>query len=235
MTGVMAKSKPTKAAPKPRMNPAIRERQIVEGAIAFFAEVGLDGQTRELARRLNITQPLLYRYFPSKEDLIERVYEEVYLKRWKPEWEALIADRSLSIGERFRRFEKDYQRTIMTYDWLRIFFSSGLKGIDLPGRYLTRVRDRIFTPALTEMRREFGLPSPAQLPLSAQEYELMYGIHGALVYVGIRRFIYNMDVPTDQDLVFDTEMDAFLAGVGPVMRRLVAEQRAVQRARREKR
>lgn len=216
------------------MSPAQRERQIVDGAIAFFAEVGLEGQTRELARRLGITQPLLYRYFPSKEELLERVYDEVYMKRWKPEWEALIADRSLSIGERFRRFEKDYQRTIMTYDWLRIFFSSGLKGTDLPKRYLTRVRDLIFTPVLTEMRREFGLPSPAQLPLSRQEYELMFGIHGALVYVGIRRFIYNMDVLTDQDLVFDTEMDAFMAGVGPVMRRLVAEQRAVQRARKRK-
>ncbi|OQW59377.1 MAG: TetR family transcriptional regulator [Proteobacteria bacterium SG_bin9] len=216
------------------MSPAQRERQIVDGAIAFFAEVGLEGQTRELARRLGITQPLLYRYFPSKEELLERVYDEVYMKRWKPEWEALIADRSLSIGERFRRFEKDYQRTIMTYDWLRIFFSSGLKGTDLTRRYLTRVRDIIFTPVLAEMRREFGLPSPAQLPLSAQEYELMFGIHGALVYVGIRRFIYNMDVPTDQDLVFDTEMDAFMAGVGPVMRRLVAEQQAIRRARKRK-
>lgn len=230
----MTKSRQTKSAPKPRMSPAQRERLIVEGAIAFFAEVGLEGQTRELAKRLGITQPLLYRYFPSKDDLLERVYEEVYLKRWKPEWEALIADRSLSIGERFRRFEKDYQRTIMTYDWLRIFFSAGLKGTDLPGRYLSRVRDLIFTPVLGEMRREFGLPSPAQLPLCAQEYELMFGIHGALVYVGIRRFIYNLDVPTDQNLVFDTEMDAFLAGVGPVMRRLVAEQQAVQRARKRK-
>jgi AcrR family transcriptional regulator len=199
---------------------------ILEGAIAFFAEVGLDGQTRELARRLGITQPLLYRYFPSKDLLLERVFDEVYIKRWKPEWEALIADRSLSIGERFRRFEKDYQRTIMTYDWLRIFFSAGLKGTDLPARYLSRVRALIFTPVLAELRRELGLPSPDKLALSPQEYELIFGIHGALLYVGIRRFIYNMDVSTDQDMVFDSEMDAFLAGVGPVMRRLVAEQQA---------
>jgi AcrR family transcriptional regulator len=213
-----------------RRTPADRERQIVAGAIAFFAEVGLDGQTRELARRLDITQPLLYRYFPSKELLLERVYEEVYDKRWKPEWEALIADRSLSIGERFRRFEKDYQRTIMTYDWLRIFFSAGLKGTDLPARYLSRVRKLIFEPVLAELRRELGLPAPEVLPLSAQEFELIFGIHGALVYVGIRKFIYNMDISTDQELVFDAEIDAFLAGVGPVMRRLTAEQEARARS-----
>ena len=211
---------------KQRLTPADRERQILEGAISFFAEVGLDGQTRELAHRLGITQPLLYRYFPSKELLLERVYEEVYDKRWKPEWEALIADRSLSIGERFRRFEKDYQRTIMTYDWLRIFFSAGLKGTNLPARYLSRVRSLIFTPVLAELRRELGLPAPEVLPLSAQEFELIFGIHGALLYVGIRKFIYNMDVSTDQELVFDAEIDAFLAGVSPVMRRLIAEQQA---------
>ncbi|MGL4635367.1 MAG: TetR/AcrR family transcriptional regulator [Beijerinckiaceae bacterium] len=211
---------------KQRLTPADRERQIVDGAIAFFAEVGLDGQTRELAKRLGITQPLLYRYFPSKDLLLERVYEEVYDKRWKPEWEALIADRSLSIGERFRRFEKDYQRTIMTYDWLRIFFSAGLKGTDLPARYLSRVRSLIFTPVLGELRRELGLPSPDELPLTAQEFELIFGIHGALLYVGIRKFIYNMDVSADQELVFDAEIDAFLAGVGPVMRRLISEEQA---------
>lgn len=33
----------------------------------IFAECGFEGQTRELHKRLGITQPLLYRYFPSKE------------------------------------------------------------------------------------------------------------------------------------------------------------------------
>ncbi len=61
-----------------------RERLIVREAVAFFAEVGFDGQTRELARRIGITQPLLYRYFPSKDALIDRVYQEAYLNRWNP-------------------------------------------------------------------------------------------------------------------------------------------------------
>ena len=214
-----------------RLSRADRERQIVDGAIAFFAEAGLDGQTRELARRLGITQPLLYRYFPRKEDLIERIYEEVYLKRWKPEWEVLIGDRSLPVGERLRRFEKDYQRTIMTHDWLRIFVSAGHKGYDLPRRYLARVRERIFAPALRDLRREYGLPSADALPLGEPEFELMYGLHGALIYVGIRRFIYGSGAPTDPEPVFDAQLDAFLGGVGPVLRRLVAEQEAVRAAR----
>lgn len=211
------------------MNAAEREDRIVEGAIAYFAEVGLEGHTRELARRLGVTQPLLYRYFPSKDSLLERIYEDLYLKRWKPQWEVLIVDRSLPVLERFRRFEKDYQHTILTYDWLRIFVSSGLKGTKFPRRYLARVRERIFTPVLGEMRREFGLPSPAVLPLGTQEYELLFGIHGALVYLGIRRLVYGLDVPAEQEPVFELVLDAFLAGVEPVFRRLVAERRTTRR------
>ncbi len=54
---------------------------IVREAVSFFAEHGFEGQTRELARRLGITQPLLYRYFPDKAALIDRVYREVFLDR----------------------------------------------------------------------------------------------------------------------------------------------------------
>jgi hypothetical protein len=39
-----------------------REREIVRGAVAYFAEVGFEGSTRDPAARLGITQPLLYRY-----------------------------------------------------------------------------------------------------------------------------------------------------------------------------
>ena len=50
----------------------------------------MGGQTRELAQRLGVTQPLIYRYFPTKQDLIDRVYEEVFVGRWRPEWTDLI-------------------------------------------------------------------------------------------------------------------------------------------------
>lgn len=196
-----------------RLDAPARERQIVEGAIAYFAEVGLDGQTRELARRLGITQPLLFRYFPTKQDLIDRIYEEVYLRRWKREWESVIADGSLPPVERFRRFELDYQRTIHDYAWLRIFVSAGLKGYDLPRRYLGMVRERVFVPLLAAMRAEYGLPDPVRLPLGEHEFELLFGIHGALVYVGLRGFVYGAAVPADADALREALLDASLPGL----------------------
>ncbi|GJD47303.1 hypothetical protein OPKNFCMD_0009 [Methylobacterium crusticola] len=210
--GPPAGAGPPGARPR-RLDARARERQIIEGAIAFFAEVGLDGHTRELARRLGITQPLLYRYFPSKQDLIERIYEELYLRRWKPEWEAVVADASLPTGERFRRFETDYQRTIHDYAWLRIFVSAGIKGYDLPRRYLGMVRARIFAPLLAAMRGEHGLPGPDDHPLGEDEFELLFGIHGALVYVGLRGLVYGVAVPPDADGLRASLLDAALPGL----------------------
>src|SRR6202048_4858799 len=38
-----------------RLDPEDRQREIVDGAVAFFAEVGFDGGLRDLAKRLGIT------------------------------------------------------------------------------------------------------------------------------------------------------------------------------------
>ena len=45
---------------------ADRQQQVVERAITLFAQKGFALTTRELAEGLQVTQPLLYRYFPSK-------------------------------------------------------------------------------------------------------------------------------------------------------------------------
>ena len=108
-----------------RMDRKDREAHIVEEAVRFFAERGFEGKTRELAERIGITQPLLYRYFPSKENLIERVYQEVYVQRWKPEWEILISDRNLSLEDRLCSFYKSYAQSVYDYVWVRIFMYSG--------------------------------------------------------------------------------------------------------------
>ena len=79
------KKAPAKKAPTPvsnRLSGPEREKHIALEAVHYFAEVGFGGDTRELAKRLGVTQSLLYKYFPNKEALINRVYEEVYLGRW---------------------------------------------------------------------------------------------------------------------------------------------------------
>jgi len=146
---------PQRAARLPR---AERERHIIQEAIKFFAEVGFGGDTRELAKRLHVTHPLLFRYFPSKDALIERVYQEVYIGRWNPYWELIIADRSLPIRARMTQFYKLYAKTILAYEWVRLFMFSGLKGADMNRRWFALVGERIVVPLCREIRPQLKYP-----------------------------------------------------------------------------
>lgn len=200
-----------------------REQMIVEEAIRFFAEVGFEGQTRELARRLNITQPLIFRYFPTKDDLIERVYQEVYLSRWNPWWEELLEDRSLPLTERLATFYKAYTKAIFTYEWVRIFVYSGLKGVNINKRYLALIRDRVLARILTELRAEEGLPSPEEVPLTDLEIELAWGLHGGIFYIAIRRWIYEYEAPVEVGELIEAKVESFVVGAPAVIRRILAK------------
>ena len=63
--------KPVDAPQRKRLSGVDRERQILDGAIRFFSERGLDGQLRDLAQSIGITHTLLYHYFPTTEDLVD--------------------------------------------------------------------------------------------------------------------------------------------------------------------
>ncbi|WP_028747586.1 TetR/AcrR family transcriptional regulator [Rhizobium mesoamericanum] len=199
-----------------RLSPEQREAEIVRGAVGFFAEFGFEGQTRELATRLGITQPLLYRYFPTKDALVERVYEEVFLRRWNPFWEELIVDRAKPLNQRLREFYRDYSRVILTYEWVRLFMFAGLKGLDFNTRYLELLRQRVFRLIIGELRREFNSPSIDEMPISTMEVEAVWGLHAAIFYLGVRKFIYDMAV-NDIDRVVEMELDVFINGVSAVL------------------
>ena len=91
-------------AKQKRLSPDDRRKEFVAKATEFFADEGFGGGTRDLARRLGVTQPLLYRYFPSKDDLIKEVYRTVYLEPLDTGWEKLLADRSRPIRDRLQEF-----------------------------------------------------------------------------------------------------------------------------------
>lgn len=199
-----------------------RERQILEGAIQFFAERGFEGNTRDLAARLGVTQPLLYRYFPTKQDLVERVYREVFLRRWNPAWEALLADRARPLGERLRLIYRAYARVIFNYEWVRIFMFAGLRDGNINRRYLRIIQDHLFLPICRELRAEAGLPPPESVPVTEGELETCWRMHGGFYYMAIRKWVYHLPIPVDLDGVVDDGVEVFLRGAPAVMRASVA-------------
>ncbi|ROT46584.1 TetR/AcrR family transcriptional regulator [Pusillimonas sp. NJUB218] len=215
-----------KPTPRKRMSAEARERAIVEGAVAFFAEVGFDGDTRELARRLGITQSLIFKYFPTKAALIERVYQEVYVGRWNPYWEVIIADRTAPIKERLTRLYCDYSKTALTWDWVRLFMFSGLRGETINHRYLEFLRSRVLEPVAIEMRAEFGLPTVDSVPLLTEEIELVWSINARIFYYGQRTWIFNVPLETDLETLVTLTIDHFVEGAKAVLPKLIKAHQA---------
>lgn len=199
-----------------------RERLIIQAAVRFFAENGFEGQTRKLAASLGVTQPLLYRYFPSKEALIERVYQEVFIGRWNLDWEAGLEEHEQPLLQRLTRFYRDYAHILLAPDFFRLFILSGLKGLDFNTRHIENLRKRIFPRVVEALRRAYKMPSCDDVSPTETEIELVWGLHAAIVNLGIRRWIHGLPLPADLDRDIETKVQAFLAGVPQVIQEQAA-------------
>lgn len=195
------KPAPTKTSPpRRRLLPSERERQIINGSVAFFSEHGLDGQLRDLARGLGIAHTLLYHYFPTKQALIDRVYAELFEGRWRPEWEALLDDKTLDVETRMTRFYVDYARVILERDWVRIFIFSGLSDRYITDRYFSMLGVKLFPRLVRESRRFRGVSSRSKP--TTRELELLMGLHGGIFYMGMRRWVYGHAPVDGQEACF---------------------------------
>lgn len=198
------------------MGVAERERQILDGAIAFFAEHGFDGQLRDLGKSIGVTHALLYHYFPTKQALVDRVYLEVFEGRWRPEWDALLDDEGIGVEDKLTAFYTEYVNTTLSKEFTRILVFSGLSDHTITDRFFVMLRQRLFPRLIRETRRFRGVTSRAKP--SVRELELLMGLHGGFFYITMRRWIYGQrvhseDVPQtyDETLVRD-RVRAYLAG-----------------------
>ena len=68
-----------------------KEKAIIEAAVALISQRGIDGATTaEIARHAKVTERTLFRYFPSKQDLVRRVLFPLLVRGGVVEqWQAL--------------------------------------------------------------------------------------------------------------------------------------------------
>lgn len=207
---------PDTQAPAPkkrtRLSPQDREHLILTGAIEFVADHGFAFSTRELARHLNVSQSLLYRYFATKEEIIEKIYERVYVGRWNPEWDEILRDRQLSVQERLERYLLDYSKVVLQKDWVRIFLLSAFEDPIISQRYISMLRRRIFEPLLDEQ-----LASMEQKALSNPEdrelaLELIWGFHSSIFYLGVRQWVYKTPTQVNIETLVRSRTRSFLVG-----------------------
>ena len=187
---------PAHAPVRRRMGVVERERQILDGAIQFFALHGFDGQLRDLARSIGVTHALLYHYFPTKQALIDRVYLEVFEGRWNPEWESWLDGRAVSAEDKLTRFYRDYINTTLTHDFVRILVFSGLMDHTITDRFFGLLRERLF-PRLIRETRLFRQVNSRAKP-TQRERELLMGLHGGFFYISMRHWIYGQVVHSEE-------------------------------------
>jgi AcrR family transcriptional regulator len=174
------------------MATAERSRQILEGAIQFFAVHGFDGQLRDLAKSIGITHALLYHYYPTKQALIDSVYQEVFVERWNPQWDELLDDASISVEDKLTRFYADYINNALSRDFVRILVFSGLTDRTITDRFFAMLRERLFPRLIRETRRFRGARLGGKT--STREMELLMGLHGSFFYVTMQRWVYGQTI-----------------------------------------
>src|SRR5260370_42325208 len=108
-------------AKQKRLSPDDRRKEFVAKATEFFSEQGFGGGKRDLARRLGVTQPLLYPYFSSKADLIKEGYRTVYLQPLDTGWGESLIDRSRPNPDRLRGIYHAFTNVIFTPKRVRIY------------------------------------------------------------------------------------------------------------------
>lgn len=205
-----------------RLSPDARAQQILEGAISYFAEYGFDGGTRALAAHLGISQALLFRYFPNKGALIDRVYEVVFLNRWNPEWRVLLMRRDLPLATRLTKFYKDYNHSIDRYEVIRISLFSALRHESISQRYVARLREQLIAPIVAECRAYVGLPPPETLPFHPLEEQLVLGLHATVIYGIMRKHVFHAAPPIDSDFMIELQVNGFVQYAGEALRRVHA-------------
>jgi AcrR family transcriptional regulator len=200
------------------MNAEDREELILRAATAYFAEQGLGAGTIELARRIGITQPLLYKYFPTKDALIERVYDRLIPKNWNPNWELVLIDQSTPVRQRLKTFYVDYVENVLTYEHVRLFLFSGLNRSEYNARYYAVLSKRIFEVIARAMRQEFGIVKKSR-SVAKQELEIVQSLHAVIYHLAYRRFVHGESIDNLPELV-ERKVDFYLDGACDHFRKL---------------
>jgi AcrR family transcriptional regulator len=200
-----------------RMKADHREELILAAATEHFAEYGLGAGTTQLARSLHITQPLLYKYFPSKDALISRVYERLIDLDRRPDWKSYLADDTLSPDARLKRLYRDYHAMVLTRVHVRLFLFSGLGNGSVNARYFDSLSERMLQPVAHMLRRAFAT-GRGNAPLAAEELELVQSLHGAVYQIAFRQWVHGEQIQ-DAGALIDMKVDLFLSGAAAVLAR----------------
>ena len=212
-----ARSRKPAAALARRLKPAERERLILNEAKLYFSERGLNGGTEELAKRLGVTLPLLFRYFPTKIAMIDRIFHEIEDSAFDPDWVGQLSDESVPLEDRLVAFYCSYFAQVMTKENFRLFLYGGLAWSGQPThRYYGQMRRSIYPTIARALRASFPREARAKDRVTDKELEMVLTLHAMIYHLGVRRWVFSIPLKGKIADVIRLKVAIFLRGVGAV-------------------
>lgn len=200
--------------PRKRVKRGQRRALIIEGARRIFAQQGLSASTRDIAAELGVTQALLYKYFESKDALIEAILAQEPDVVTLPARETL-EDTSRSLEDRL----SEVSTAILNgYDEerLRLSLFAGLAGIRAPFFFgPVQLRSELLEPIIAALRLDCGLEPLSSRPLCAAEFDLAMVLYGKLVCVAMRDLVYRIQTAQDRTKAMDQLARVWCTGARP--------------------
>jgi len=163
------------------------EARIVAAATRLYAEEGFDVPPARIARLARVSA----RALGSPQSLRKRVFAANFGGRWKPEWEALLADRRIPLEKRLSRFYAEYRGNI-TRTGARLWTRAGLTGMHQKGNFSATLNKRLLIPIAQELRHAARIKSGKRI--AKHEIEVVQVLHGAIAFPHTRSHIFGMDV-----------------------------------------
>jgi AcrR family transcriptional regulator len=163
-----------------RLSSEARREQIIAAAAHYFSEQGFSAGTRDLARELDITQALLYRYFDSKDDLLQEVFDR-YTKAGSAKPLGLLAERGKPLRARLAAFYESYWNEENRIAHL-LLIRAALAGRRGRERWFGPLTKLLLRPLIAELRHELGLPDLDEKPVMWGEREVAITLHGGIAF-----------------------------------------------------
>lgn len=177
--------------------------------------------TRDICRPLGITQALLYRYFPSREAMIDAALERVFAHLWTTDWSAQLDATRGDLATRLTAFYTPYITTASS-SYMRLFMWCALSDYPVHKRFFVPLSDNILHSVVDAIRAEARMPAVADKPMTYGERELAMTLHSSIVFIMIRKHIYRMELPHDLGRLVELQVQIFVRGALKELGRLAS-------------
>jgi AcrR family transcriptional regulator len=189
------------------MLPQAREKMILAAALEYFGSRGGDGNLRDFARHARVSSGLIHRYFGSKQMLMERVCDEIFISQWDEAQYERLTDAAVPFRSRLTAFYLWFFDVIDNHTWIR----AGLNG-ELAQPFYEHFIVRILDAVARGIREHKGEEDDGR-PVSAVEREAAWHLHSSFVYYMIRKHVHRRSVAADREAVLGLIIDLFFDGI----------------------